>query len=54
MDAGLIAPAVVAAALVIRTAVAELRVLGSARAAWAFTAIPPRRPRPPPSSAWSR
>ncbi|MEV8293201.1 hypothetical protein ACFVLG_11560 [Streptomyces rochei] len=40
MDAGLIAPAVIGAALVIRTAIAELRAPGSARAAWAFTRDP--------------
>ncbi|MEU5757035.1 hypothetical protein [Streptomyces sp. NPDC047829] len=40
MGAGLIAPAVIAAALVIRTAIAELRVPGSARTAWAFTRDP--------------
>ncbi|MER6130023.1 nitronate monooxygenase, partial [Streptomyces sp. NPDC001795] len=48
MDAGLIAPVVIAAALVIRTAIAELRAPGTTRATWAFTPGPrgpaPRRP----------
>ncbi|MFI1358078.1 hypothetical protein ACH4TV_31510 [Streptomyces sp. NPDC020898] len=35
-DASLLAPAIVAAALAIRTAVSELRDPGSARAQWAF------------------
>jgi hypothetical protein len=35
-DPGLLAPAVIAAALVIRTAVGELRSPGSARAQWDF------------------
>ncbi|MCX4546344.1 hypothetical protein [Streptomyces sp. NBC_01565] len=40
MDTSVILPAVIAAALVIRTAVAELRAPGSARAAWAFARDP--------------
>ncbi|MER6358617.1 hypothetical protein ABT186_44260 [Streptomyces sp. NPDC001634] len=40
MDAGLIAPVVIAAALVIRTAIAELRAPGTTRATWAFTHDP--------------
>ncbi|MFF5160689.1 hypothetical protein ACFY3N_31450 [Streptomyces sp. NPDC000348] len=35
-DLGLLAPAIIAAALVIRTAIGELRSPGSARAQWAF------------------
>ncbi|MFG2456531.1 hypothetical protein ACGFWE_05600 [Streptomyces sp. NPDC048523] len=37
-DSSLLAPAIVAAALVIRTAVGELRHPGSAREQWAFAA----------------
>ncbi|KPC85458.1 hypothetical protein ADL35_14750 [Streptomyces sp. NRRL WC-3753] len=36
MDAGLITPAVIIAALVVRTALTELRSPGTARTTWAF------------------
>ncbi|MEF2528897.1 MULTISPECIES: hypothetical protein [Streptomyces] len=39
-DASLLAPVLVAAALVIRTAVVEMRQPGSARRTWAFTGSP--------------
>ncbi|WP_327418210.1 hypothetical protein [Streptomyces sp. NBC_01233] len=39
-DASLLAPVIVIAALVIRTAITELRHPGSARRRWAFTTSP--------------
>ncbi|WP_329307990.1 hypothetical protein [Streptomyces microflavus] len=40
MDAGLIAPVVIIAFMVVRTALAELRTPGAARATWAFIRDP--------------
>lgn len=40
MNAGVLAPAVVIAALVVRSAVAELRIPGTARAEWSFACDP--------------